>query len=431
MSDTYQVPQANAITIDILLRDSTGTPILTYTGGEPLLTTIWTGDSSAALFTATTTWVMPAAGTIAVAITAAQTASVAPGLYQGITQLNDAGTWVAAFKFLLEIQPFAGGIAIDVGEPPSVVNLDEAERNVPVFETLSADEQLGMLADVTSMLNDWTYRILPLSPHDEVGQIQYPRLIQLKQFPVTNITRVATCYSMGLVVGNSTLTRPTVELVPSNTQNDDSSVPLNLTLRGFSAGVPASPVILAFSTYKTLGALATAINALGNGWTASLGSPDFSDLNTVDLNRDWGQKGSGTTTSSTVGAPLMIYAADIAQYEANYRTGAITVHQNLNSLWSGGLSFSGGWGASWRPNLYRTIRVTYSAGFNNDATVGPVTMPSSLKRAAYIMIRKMIIQTKIGDLKTDGAALGGYRAMGDLRSEVETLIGPFINYTVV
>lgn len=108
MSENYQVTQGAALSIDVLLRDSTGAVITTYDGSQPLAGTVWPGGTRAASFAPAVVWVTPGSGSIEVRVSAAQSASVDPGRYQLLVRLTDSGTVVDAYGCTLDVLAAAG-----------------------------------------------------------------------------------------------------------------------------------------------------------------------------------------------------------------------------------------------------------------------------------------------------------------------------------
>jgi len=107
-NENYSITQGAALSIDVTLRDQAGAAITTYDGSQSLATTVWPGGMRSVSFAAATTWTDPAAGTIAIALAAAQTAALAPGRYQLLTRLDDAGTTVDAYGCTLDVLAAAG-----------------------------------------------------------------------------------------------------------------------------------------------------------------------------------------------------------------------------------------------------------------------------------------------------------------------------------
>lgn len=111
MFETFVTTQGSSISILGTLKDSAGNSVLnTYTGTEPLTTSLWPGGNRPVSFTPATTWVSPVAGTFLIAITATQTALLYSGTYQGVARLADGGALPDAYYFELVVAPGPGGI---------------------------------------------------------------------------------------------------------------------------------------------------------------------------------------------------------------------------------------------------------------------------------------------------------------------------------
>lgn len=108
--ENYQLNQGAALTIDVTLRDSDGQAVTAYDGTQPLSCTVWPGGARAASFSPTAAWTRPEAGTLTIAIAAAQTSGLEPGRYRLLLRLDDAGTTVDAYECSLDIaaQPGTG-----------------------------------------------------------------------------------------------------------------------------------------------------------------------------------------------------------------------------------------------------------------------------------------------------------------------------------
>lgn len=414
----YQVTQGAAksvtATLNQRLADGTIAPVTRFDGTQPVTTTIWPGGETAASFLATTTWTTysPATNTVTFVITDAQTSSVAPGEYEGMVRINDAGSWVDAYAFTLTILPFAGGIpAINI---PTIVTIAEAAAAVPLCCNLESASLYQLVADVTDALNATTGRILPLMTHDEVYAPELTRTVRLKQYPVVSISRVAAGLTTAFTILNPTLVRPTVTLIPSTTAADDAAVPTGLTFNGYSSGMPVSPTTLMFTDYPTITLLSNAINALGSGWNCTLNNTPSINTPSTDLNNDWGVKGAAQT-----GAWYRVYTRDLYQYDTNFKTGVIAIYEDL---YAGRRYPDRIWGSS---GPYGTIRVRYQAGYNNDPTAGPVTMPNGLKRAAFILIQAMIQQTQVGIQTSQKLSLSAWTVKPAMLELVADLVAPY------
>jgi hypothetical protein len=110
VNENFLTTQGASVSIAGVLRDSAGDAILNrYDGSEALVTFVWPGGNRAASFTPATTWDVPAAGTFFIAITAAATATLYPGVYEGVTRLATGSDNGDAFYFTLTVAYGPGG----------------------------------------------------------------------------------------------------------------------------------------------------------------------------------------------------------------------------------------------------------------------------------------------------------------------------------
>ncbi len=145
------------------------------------------------------------------------------------------------------------------------------------------DAQLAFLITAASdAVTTWCDRIFQEQQYTEyVNGLDSWRCgyMSPRNYPVTVISRIAVRPVVVLFVSNTDTT---------NNQRAEVSVLLTgLKLFRTSNGNVISPVTLLFATYTTIGALAAAINAVGNGWTATVcGGPyasDYAGWATADL----------------------------------------------------------------------------------------------------------------------------------------------------
>lgn len=123
--------------------------------------------------------------------------------------------------------------------------------------------------------------------------------LRLRQFPVTEIARVATCPRAALHVQNTdaiTNQRATLETTSTS-----------LRLLTVASAVPVT-TDLAFTSYPTLAALAAAVNALGSGWNATLVG-GFANWPSADL-----KPLQGAATALQGGHDLEVYTEDLQPY---------------------------------------------------------------------------------------------------------------------
>jgi hypothetical protein len=107
-NENYRVTQGAGLQIDVTLADSLGDPVTGYDGTQPLYSFVWPGGSRSVIFTPDTTWIDPAQGVIRITVIEADTATLAPGRYQLLTRLVDAGRTFDAYGCTIDVLAFAG-----------------------------------------------------------------------------------------------------------------------------------------------------------------------------------------------------------------------------------------------------------------------------------------------------------------------------------
>ena len=112
INESFQVTSGAALPLVVQLRDQLGNSATGYTGSEVLSTTVWPGGLRTASFRPATTWSDHAAGTVAIAITSAETTGLDPGRYQLLTRVTaGVADSVDAYACVIDVLPFAGSAA--------------------------------------------------------------------------------------------------------------------------------------------------------------------------------------------------------------------------------------------------------------------------------------------------------------------------------
>jgi hypothetical protein len=139
VNENFLTTQGASVSIAGVLRDSAGDAILNrYDGSEALVTFVWPGGNRAASFTPATTWDVPAAGTFFIAITAAATATLYPGVYEGVTRLATGSDNGDAYYFTLTVAYGPGGF-------PAAPTATTITRLVVEVELIDRDAALLLL----------------------------------------------------------------------------------------------------------------------------------------------------------------------------------------------------------------------------------------------------------------------------------------------
>lgn len=227
--------------------------------------------------------------------------------------------------------------------------------------TSSADDaRLNTLITAVSRgIEQWCDRVFASASYTQYFDGRndwYASSISLRNWPVTEITRVATNPEPVITIKNtdtSTNQRATVSV-------SSTAVKLSRVASGVTTNSS-----LAIATYTTISSLATAINAVGNGWEATVAgdSNDYGKWPTADLKYI---QGSLNARGDYSGAELMVYTDELHDYRLVDATGQL-------------------FGAF--PTGVQNVEVKYTAGYT--------TIPDDVQQGAVQAIAALYSQSKL------------------------------------
>jgi hypothetical protein len=228
----------------------------------------------------------------------------------------------------------------------TLVSTDRLTQNAALATLNAANPTLvaSLLAAATTAIQRYTKRVIFSASYAEYvsgGNYPYDQIF-FAEFPVTAVTRVATNPQAVLTVYNSDST--------SNQRATIATTSTGLTLYRLSSGV-ATTSQLTSASYPTLQALATAITALGHGWTASVAGP-YASHPTADL-----RPLQGAYTALNGGASLEMFLEEVTGpfTESDSRSWGTTYGWRLDA--GAGILFGR------FPHGHLNVRVDYTAGF--------------------------------------------------------------------
>lgn len=222
-------------------------------------------------------------------------------------------------------------------------------------------------------------RKIPLQSYQELLSLENygrqdrgePMTAKLSFFPVVDVTRCATGRVSALLVSNSDSTTNQDAAVAFTTSGDvEFSAGLiytGLTLTRWASGTQDTQTIAwtITSPYTTIQSVATSINALGNGWTATVQDSTLAGLPACRM------VGARETKGALApGCTLSVFNTPPRSFDIERRSGI------LRSWW--GSAGFGGWGGAWGDPFgggdglggggygglgYGQIQVWYTAGF--------------------------------------------------------------------
>jgi hypothetical protein len=152
-NENYQLSQGSALAIDTTIVDQAGNPVTTYAGTETLATVVWPGGAQAASFEPATIWATPAAGTITITITAAESTKLPAGRYQLSTTVQPAGhDPVDAYGCTLDVLQSPGTQAA----PTTYTTLDDLLRyGRSWLRQLQTDDDQAGFAEQQGRARSW------------------------------------------------------------------------------------------------------------------------------------------------------------------------------------------------------------------------------------------------------------------------------------
>lgn len=201
--------------------------------------------------------------------------------------------------------------------------------------------------------------------------------VLLAQFPVNRVTRASGSRAAGLTIANTDRAGHTRATVGFSSTGDEATgiAGTGLALGRVTGGL-ALESALAFAVYPTLGALAAAVNALGFGWTATVGV-NLAAWPSADL------CGGDTARNAFSGAELQVFADDLDDCRLDRATGLLAVGSR-----GGSARFDGPrWGPYQDPvsddlRGGGAVLVSYDAGF--DLVPAPVQQATAIVGLALL-----------------------------------------------
>lgn len=237
---------------------------------------------------------------------------------------------------------------------PNLITRARAIYNLNNLSTSAAENTTldALIAALSAAIERFCWRNFVSTQYDEVYDGHGHAELVLRHFPILSIERVACEPTTVLNVQNTSASvqRATVQVTSTG-----------LLLTRVASGVSATDTVT-FAGNVTLTALATAVAALGNGWTASLASSDYANRASADL-----RALQGALTAKDVAAELKIHLQEIAEYDSDAARGFL--RRDLG--WPGGRQ-------AWR--------VIYTAGYS--------AAPEDVQEACAQWVAALFWQTK-------------------------------------
>jgi hypothetical protein len=266
-------------------------------------------------------------------------------------------------------------------------NLDNRATTSDEDATLAA-----LITAVSRAIENYCWRTFSVTSYDELYPGNDRRELVLRNYPLISVERVAHGPMPVLRATNTS---------SSNQRATVKVTPVGLELIHVASGVSATDDIL-FSDQPTLTALASAITALGNGWTGTVLDPANDLRASADL-----RALQGAFFAMNVNADLKMHLSELSAFQVDMERGLLT--------WDGGAGWFGGVD-SWR--------VLYSAGFSD--------IPDEVQEACAGWVAQLFWQTK-RDPGLASESIPGTLSrvpLRDMPTSTKLLLGPYRNWRV-
>ncbi|MGF1582379.1 MAG: hypothetical protein ACFCD0_23890 [Gemmataceae bacterium] len=245
-----------------------------------------------------------------------------------------------------------------------LITSSRALYNLNNLDTTTGEDTTvaALISGVSNAIKNYCRRDFTETTYDQVYDGTNRAELILDQYPITEMIRVAYAPTQVLEIQNtsSSVQRAYVKVRSTG-----------LKLLHYASGVETESSEIPWTTYPTIGDVATQITAEGAGWSASA-VPQFQDHGSDGLQFFPGSYAAKTAVG------LKLHTEDLDDYEASYSKGILTQAQSsrFDELDTGGI-----WAAA-----SRYWRVTYKAGYT--------TVPEDLQEACAQWVAWLFWQTK-------------------------------------
>ena len=250
-----------------------------------------------------------------------------------------------------------------------------------------------LIAAASRAIQRYCRRDFVSAGYDELHSGRGTRRLLLRHFPILGVDSVRCRPAMVLSINNTD--------TGTNQQARVAVTATGLALVRVASGVPTTNT-LTFAASVTLAALAGAVNALGNGWSATVAS-GFGNWPAADLR---GPQGSLSAWGQNAG--LKVHTEELTDYQVDDLRGWL-LRPAAEDFWSSG---------------FQNYRVQYTAGY--------ATVPEDVQEACAELVATWF-QQRGRDLSLHAESTAGtysYAAAGgdDLPGRIRALLRPYRHY---
>jgi hypothetical protein len=294
---------------------------------------------------------------------------------------------------------------------PDLITTARAMQN-PTLASVGATNP-GYLASLISAASDVVRRecrrefTLESFVEYHSGGIYVQAPLRLRQFPVAEITRVAARPAPALLVQNAdpqTNQRATIETTSNSLR----------LVRVASAVTTANDLL--FTAYPTVAAIAAAVTALGNGWTAAVRG-DYGNWPSADF-----KPLQGAVSALNGGRELELYVETLSP-----RTGPSELDCDGPTGWR--LDEETGELVGRFPRGQLNIRIDYRAGF--------ASVPQAVQEACVQLVQDLYQAGLVNNtlkkatLGSSSVELKNTSASAQVSPKVQLLLAPYVDFAKV
>jgi hypothetical protein len=309
-----------------------------------------------------------------------------------------------------------------------LIDIERAKRNIQSITYNSQDALLGVLIGAYSdAIQKWCRRDFALRLYDELYNGNGERRLMLRQYPIQSVESVRYRPVTVLnVINNDPATNQQARV-------QVTSVGIKLMTMASGVRTNISDSTLSYSSYPTLQSMATAISALGNGWSAQVvgdaGGPglqgDYGLWPSADLyvpaSFGDGTQSQGALTCRAQNAELKMHTYELQgyQWDARGRLLRAIPYTDPELMHPGDLL--------WPPGI-NNFRIQYTAGY---ATI-PEAVQEACARWVAIGYQLTLRDPALTTQKITGAIWQIWKPQQDAQPplEVQALLHPYRRYTV-
>jgi hypothetical protein len=226
--------------------------------------------------------------------------------------------------------------------------------------TTTAAEDTTIAALVTACskaIKKYCRREFDSQTFDELYDHPVSGRLLLRQFPLLSVTRLAFAPTTVLRIKNTSASNQRATVAVTST---------GLSLTRVASGVSSTDTSVTWAGNATLSAVASAVNALGNGWSATVSDTAHNNRASADL-----RAVQGALHAKDVDAELKIHLQEPSGYDLDAERGILTIGTYDSPLLDGSSNY-------WR--------VIYTAGF--------ATVPEEVQEACAQWVAALFFQTK-------------------------------------